>query len=56
MWSHQEWAPQSPDTDAYAGATPLIENVDLIPLALSIHSLEARHTSFLNVLNGKSAS
>lgn len=38
---------------AYAGAAPLIENADLIPPALSIHSVEARHTSFLNVLNGE---
>lgn len=37
---------------AYAGAAPQIENPDLIPPALSIHSVEARHTSFLNVLNG----
>lgn len=37
---------------AYAGAAPLIENPDLIPPALSIHSVEARHASFLNVLNG----
>ena len=39
---------------AYAGAAPLIENPDLIPPALSIHSVEARHTSFLNVLLGES--
>jgi rubrerythrin len=39
---------------AYAGAAPLIENEDLIPPALSIHSVEARHTSFLNVLLGES--
>ena len=39
---------------AYAGAAPLIENADLIPPALSIHSVEARHTSFLNVLLGES--
>lgn len=38
---------------AYAGAAPEIENPDLIPPALSIHSVEARHTSFLNVLNGE---
>ena len=36
---------------AYAGAAPMIDNADLIPPALSIHSVEARHTSFLNVLN-----
>ncbi|XVH33300.1 ferritin-like domain-containing protein (plasmid) [Haloferacaceae archaeon DSL9] len=39
---------------AYAGAAPLIENPELIPPALGIHSVEARHTSFLNVLNGDS--
>ena len=38
---------------AYAGAAPMIENQDLIPPALSIHSVEARHTSFLNALNGE---
>lgn len=37
---------------AYAGAAPSIENADLVPPALSIHSVEARHASFLNVLNG----
>jgi len=36
---------------AYAGAAPLIENDDLIPPALSVHSVEARHTSYFNVLN-----
>ncbi|WP_114578335.1 ferritin-like domain-containing protein [Saliphagus sp. LR7] len=39
---------------AYAGAAPLIENPDLIPPALGIHSVEARHSSFLNVVNGES--
>jgi len=36
---------------AYAGAAPLVENEDLIPPALAIHSVEARHTSYFNVLN-----
>ena len=36
---------------AYAGAAPMIDNADLIPPALSIHSVEARHSSFLNSLN-----
>ena len=36
---------------AYAGAAPLIENADLIPPALSIHSVEARHTAYFNVLD-----
>lgn len=35
---------------AYAGAAPSIENADLIPPALSIHSVEARHASFLREL------
>ena len=39
---------------AYAGAAPLIANAELIPPALGIHSVEARHSSFLNVLNGES--
>lgn len=38
---------------AYAGAAPMIDNADLIPPALSIHSVEARHSSFLNNLNGE---
>lgn len=38
---------------AYAGAAPHIENADLIPPALSIHSVEARHASFLRELNGE---
>jgi len=36
---------------AYAGAAPFIENEDLVPPALSIHSVEARHASFLRVLD-----
>ncbi|WP_129115782.1 ferritin-like domain-containing protein [Halegenticoccus tardaugens] len=35
---------------AYAGAAPFIEDGDLVPPALSIHSVEARHASFLRVL------
>jgi hypothetical protein len=35
---------------AYAGAAPLIDDPDLIPPALSIHSVEARHTSFFGSL------
>ncbi|MHC3437094.1 ferritin-like domain-containing protein [Natrialbaceae archaeon A-gly3] len=38
---------------AYAGAAPFIENVDLVPPALSIHSVEARHASLLRELNGE---
>jgi rubrerythrin len=36
---------------AYAGAAPFIQNADLVPPALSIHSVEARHASFLRVLD-----
>ncbi|PSP90486.1 hypothetical protein BRC90_00775 [Halobacteriales archaeon QS_4_69_34] len=33
-------------TSAYAGAGPFIDNQDVVAAALSIHSVEARHTSF----------
>ena len=36
---------------AYAGAAPLIENDDVLAAALSIHSVEARHTSYFRVLD-----
>jgi rubrerythrin len=39
---------------AYAGAATEIENADLIPPALSIHSVEGRHASFVRVLSGES--
>lgn len=39
---------------AYAGAATEIENTDLIPPALSIHSVEGRHASFVRVLGGDS--
>jgi rubrerythrin len=38
---------------AYAGAAPFIEDAGLVPPALSIHSVEARHASFLRVLNAQ---
>ncbi len=38
---------------AYAGAAPSIQNAELVPPALSIHSVEARHASFLRVLSGE---
>lgn len=38
---------------AYAGAGPFIESPDLTSVALSIHSVEARHAAFLNDLNGE---
>lgn len=37
---------------AYAGAAPYIENVGVVVGALSIHSVEARHASFLRELDG----
>ena len=39
---------------AYAGAAPYIENEDLLAPALGIHSVEARHASFLRTLVGNS--
>jgi len=36
---------------AYAGAAPYIESDGLVAPALSIHSVEARHASFLRVLD-----
>ncbi|WP_226040026.1 ferritin-like domain-containing protein [Natrinema sp. DC36] len=38
---------------AYAGAAPYIDTFELIAPALSIHSVEARHASFLRELNGE---
>ncbi|WP_313696275.1 ferritin-like domain-containing protein [Halorarum halobium] len=39
---------------AYAGAAPAIESPDVLSAALSIHSVEARHAAFLNLLTGAS--
>jgi len=39
---------------AYAGVAPYIESPDLLAVALSIHSVEARHAALLNELNGGS--
>ncbi|MXR51983.1 ferritin-like domain-containing protein [Halovenus sp. WSH3] len=39
---------------AYAGAAPFIQNADLVPPALGIHSVEARHASFLRTVTGRS--
>lgn len=39
---------------AYAGAAPFIENEDLVPPALGIHSVEARHSSFLRTITNRS--
>lgn len=42
-------------TGAYTGAAQfLIENDDLLTAALTIHGVEARHASYLNVLNADS--
>lgn len=38
---------------AYAGAAPYIDSAELVPPALSIHSVEARHASLLRELNGE---
>jgi rubrerythrin len=38
---------------AYAGAAPYIENEDLVEPALGIHSVEARHASFLRTVTGQ---
>lgn len=38
---------------AYAGAAPYIEAEGVVPAALSIHSVEARHASFLRFLNAQ---
>lgn len=40
---------------AYAGAAPFIENADLVPPALGIHSVEARHASFLRTLTNQTS-
>lgn len=38
---------------AYAGAAPFIEDENLVPPALGIHSVEARHASFLRTLTNQ---
>jgi rubrerythrin len=40
---------------AYAGAAPFIESESLVPPALGIHSVEARHASFLRTLNDETS-
>jgi len=37
---------------AYAGAAPQVVNNDILAAAAGIHSVEARHASFLNLING----
>jgi rubrerythrin len=37
---------------AYAGAAPQVVNNDILGVAAGIHSVEARHAAFLNLLNG----
>jgi len=39
---------------AYAGVAPMIESPDLLRVALSIHSVEARHAAIFNYLLGDS--
>ncbi|QKY20152.1 ferritin-like domain-containing protein [Halolamina sp. CBA1230] len=39
---------------AYAGAAPFVESPDLLAVALSIHSVEARHAALANQLAGTS--
>jgi rubrerythrin len=39
---------------AYKGAAPTVSNDDVFAAAIGIHSVEARHASFLNELNGVS--
>ena len=38
---------------AYKGAAPAVKSNDLLAAALGIHSVEARHAEYLNMLNGK---
>lgn len=38
---------------AYAGAAPAIEDPTLVPPALSIHSVEGRHASFVRTVGGE---
>jgi len=39
---------------AYAGAAPLIDDEEVLAAALSIHSVEARHTAYFRLLNTNS--
>ncbi|MFC5970956.1 ferritin-like domain-containing protein [Halomarina salina] len=39
---------------AYAGAAPKVVNADVLAAAAGIHSVEARHASFLNLVNAES--
>jgi rubrerythrin len=39
---------------AYAGAAPSVVNTDVLAAAAGIHSVEARHAAFLNMVNGDS--
>ncbi|WP_336025190.1 ferritin-like domain-containing protein [Halobellus salinisoli] len=38
---------------AYAGAAPQVVNNDILAAAAGIHSVEARHAGFLNMVNGE---
>lgn len=48
-------APENTGVAAYAGAAPQIVDNDLLAAAAGIHSVEARHASFLNLINSTSA-
>ncbi len=39
---------------AYAGAAPMVVNNDVLGAAAGIHSVEARHAAFLNLVNSES--
>jgi len=39
---------------AYKGAAPSVTSNDVLPSALAVHSVEARHASFLDLLNDSS--
>ena len=40
-------------TAAYGGAAPMIQSAEVLKAAVSIHSVEARHTSWINHILGK---
>ena|GEM_PF-1028876 len=42
---------ESVGVSAYAGAAPLLDDPDLIPPALSIHSVEANHATYFQLLH-----
>ena len=40
-------------TAAYGGAAPMIQSTDVLKAAVAIHTVEARHTSWINNILGK---